>query len=160
MDGTGVASDNSGHSAATQREEVETMISPFPTIMWSALGAVACAGTTRQPRQPPQTTTTVPAGPTQVNTSARVILVGQELDVRLQAPLSSETSTVEQRFEATTVADPMQTAGCSCRRDPSCAAWYPAWSGLAYRTPGQADAVVDRMTVRGEHDSRAGDAGV
>lgn len=34
--------------------------------------------------------------------------VGQELDVRLQSTLSSETSTVEQRFEATTVADLMQ----------------------------------------------------
>jgi hypothetical protein len=36
------------------------------------------------------------------------IPVGQELDVRLQTPLSSETSTVEQRFEATTVVDVMQ----------------------------------------------------
>ncbi|OFW14589.1 MAG: hypothetical protein A3F70_06590 [Acidobacteria bacterium RIFCSPLOWO2_12_FULL_67_14] len=37
-----------------------------------------------------------------------VIPVGQELDVRLQSGLSSETSTVEQRFEATTVVDLMQ----------------------------------------------------
>jgi hypothetical protein len=34
-----------------------------------------------------------------------VVPVGQELDVRLQSSLSSETSTVEQRFEATTVVD-------------------------------------------------------
>jgi hypothetical protein len=34
--------------------------------------------------------------------------VGQELDVRLQTSLSSETSTVEQRFEATTAVDLMQ----------------------------------------------------
>jgi len=37
-----------------------------------------------------------------------VIPVGQELDVRLQSSLSSETSTVEQRFEATTLVDLMQ----------------------------------------------------
>ena len=34
--------------------------------------------------------------------------LGQELDVRLQTPLSSETSTVEQRFESTAVVDVMQ----------------------------------------------------
>jgi len=33
---------------------------------------------------------------------------GTEIDVRLSAPLSSETATVEQRFEATTAADVMQ----------------------------------------------------
>lgn len=47
--------------------------------------------------------------PTQVGTSERgVIPVGQELDVRLQNRLSSETAEVEQRFEATTVVDLMQ----------------------------------------------------
>jgi hypothetical protein len=34
-----------------------------------------------------------------------VVPAGQELDVRLQSSLSSETATVEQRFEATTVVD-------------------------------------------------------
>jgi hypothetical protein len=34
--------------------------------------------------------------------------VGQEIDVRLQSSLSSETSQTEQRFEATTVVDLMQ----------------------------------------------------
>jgi hypothetical protein len=34
-----------------------------------------------------------------------VIPVGQEIDVRLQNTLSSETATVEQRFEATTAVD-------------------------------------------------------
>jgi hypothetical protein len=34
-----------------------------------------------------------------------VIPVGQEIDVRLQGELSSDTAQVEQRFEATTVAD-------------------------------------------------------
>jgi hypothetical protein len=81
------------------------------TIMLSAIGAVACGATTRQaPATTPQTTTTTaPAGPAEVNSSARgVIPVGQELDVRLQSTLSSETATVEQRFEATTAVDLMQ----------------------------------------------------
>jgi hypothetical protein len=34
--------------------------------------------------------------------------VGQEIDVRLQTPLSSDTATVEQRFQTTTVVDLMQ----------------------------------------------------
>jgi hypothetical protein len=37
-----------------------------------------------------------------------VIPVGQEMDVRLQTPLSSATATAEQRFEATTAVDLMQ----------------------------------------------------
>lgn len=63
---------------------------------------IGCGATTREPAP----TTAPPSGPVQVNPSARgVIPVGQELDVRLQSTLSSETSTVEQRFEATTLVD-------------------------------------------------------
>jgi hypothetical protein len=52
---------------------------------------------------------TAPAGPTEVNASERgVIPAGQELDVRLQSSLSSETATAEQRFEATTAVDVTQ----------------------------------------------------
>jgi hypothetical protein len=52
---------------------------------------------------------TVPQGPTQVESTRRgQIPVGQELDVRLQTPLSSATASSEQRFEATTVVDLMQ----------------------------------------------------
>jgi hypothetical protein len=76
---------------------------------------VACGATSSNPApvSTPQSTssgtTTAPSGPTQVNASdPGVIPVGQELDVRLQAPLSSETATVEQRFEATTAADVVQ----------------------------------------------------
>jgi hypothetical protein len=70
-----------------------------------AIAAVGCGATTRDPAP----TTAPPSGPTQVNPSASgVIPVGQELDVRLQSSLSSETATVEQRFEATTVVDLMQ----------------------------------------------------
>lgn len=87
------------------------------TIVLTAIGVTACGATRQAPVSTPRTTTTqtapapatVPAGPTQVNPSARgVIPVGQELDVRLQTPLSSETATVEQRFEAVTVVDLMQ----------------------------------------------------
>lgn len=68
-----------------------------------ALAAVACGATTRNPTP---TTAPPPSGPTQVNPSdTGVVPVGQELDVRLQSALSSETSTVEQRFEATTLVD-------------------------------------------------------
>ena len=50
-------------------------------------------------------TTTPPAGPTEVNASQRgVVPAGQELDVRLQTPLSSETATREMRFETVTAA--------------------------------------------------------
>lgn len=45
------------------------------------------------------------AGQTRTQTSEGAIPVGQELDVRLQTQLSSATAQVEDRFEATTVAD-------------------------------------------------------
>lgn len=69
-----------------------------------ALATAAC-GATRDTTP----ATAPPPGPTQVGPSARgVIPVGQELDVRLQSSLSSETATVEQRFEATTAVDLLQ----------------------------------------------------
>jgi hypothetical protein len=44
--------------------------------------------------------------PTQVNASSPgIVPTGQELDVRLQTPLDSETANVEDRFETTTVVD-------------------------------------------------------
>jgi hypothetical protein len=50
-----------------------------------------------------------PSPPTQVSSSQpNVIPVGQEIDVRLQATLSSETANVEDRFQATTAVDLMQ----------------------------------------------------
>jgi hypothetical protein len=72
--------------------------------LYCAVAVAGCGSTTAS-----RPATTAPSGPVQVNTSEQgVIPVGQELDVRLQTPLSSETSTVEQRFEATTVADVVQ----------------------------------------------------
>jgi hypothetical protein len=70
-----------------------------------AVSMVGCGATSSRP-----VSTAPPSGPAQVNTNSEsgVVPVGQELDVRLQTSLSSETSTVEQRFEATTVVDLMQ----------------------------------------------------
>ena len=79
----------------------------------AALGAAACGATTRDggvattPTTTPTQTTS--AGPTEVTSGQRgMIPAGQEMDVRLQTTLSSETATPEQRFEATTVVDVTQ----------------------------------------------------
>jgi len=67
-------------------------------------GAVSVIGCGATQRATP-ITTTPPAGPTEVNASQRgVVPAGQELDVRLQTPLSSETATREMRFETVTAA--------------------------------------------------------
>lgn len=125
------------------------------TILLSAIATFGCGATTSQttPQTTPRSTPQVvePSGPTEVNTSARgVIPVGQELDVRLQNALSSETATVEQRFEATTAVDLMQDGRVL----------VPAGSivrGVVsdVKRPGRVDRVgsltlsFDRMTVRG-----------
>ena len=84
-------------------------------VLAVAVGAAACGATTRDtgtvstPSSTAGVTQTAPAGPTEVNASAPgVIPVGQELDVRLQTSLSSETATAEQRFESTTAVDVTQ----------------------------------------------------
>lgn len=85
--------------------------------MFAALALAACVGcadTTAS--NPPATsptgttgTSTEPSGPAQVESGRRgLIPVGQELDLRLQERLSSETATAEQRFQATTAVDVMQ----------------------------------------------------
>ena len=71
------------------------------------------SGSTSAPVYTPPTSsapsTTANTTPTEVNSAqAGVIPAGQELDVRLGTTLSSKTAKVEQRFEATTVADVMQ----------------------------------------------------
>ena len=69
-----------------------------------AVGAIGCGATQRAP-----VTTAPPAGPTEVNTTQRgAIPAGQELDVRLQTALSSETAMPEQRFETLTAVDVLQ----------------------------------------------------
>jgi hypothetical protein len=128
-------------------------------VCGAAMTAVACGATTSDPVTTPQSTSTTsvtqtaPAGPTEVNTSARgVIPAGQELDVRLQTTLSSETATPEQRFEATTAVDVTQGG----------AVLIPAGSVVrgvvtAVERPGRIERVgrltlsFDQMTVRGRN---------
>jgi hypothetical protein len=125
------------------------------TILLSAMATLGCGATTSQttPRTTPQSTpqATVPSGPAEVNSSPRGVLpVGQELDVRLQTPLSSETSTVEQRFEATTAVDLMQDGRILV---PAGSVVHGVISDV--KRPGRVDRVgsltlsFDRMTVRG-----------
>lgn len=88
-------------------------------LLSAALGAAACGATTSDtgpttaPNSPPGTSqvgTTAPTQPTVVNNDRPgTIPAGQELDVRLRSSLSSETATVEQRFETTTAVDLMQS---------------------------------------------------
>jgi len=130
-----------------------------------AMGAAACGATARDPGAPvytppssPAPVAQAPAGPTEVNASARgVIPAGQELDVRLQTALSSETSTAEQRFETTTAVDVTQNG----------IVLIPAGSVVrgvvsSVRPAGRVDRVgsltlsFDQMTVRGRnHPIRA-----
>lgn len=86
----------------------------------SVIATVGCgatssggSGTTSAPIYTPPTsnapTTTANTAPTEVNNSDYgVVPAGQELDVRLGTTLSSNTAKVEQRFQATTVADVTQ----------------------------------------------------
>lgn len=75
-------------------------------VLACLLAAAGCATMGGGQGETAGTSGTVPTGPVQVGTSeAGVIPVGQEIDVRLQDPLSSATATVEQRFETTTVVD-------------------------------------------------------
>jgi hypothetical protein len=123
-----------------------------------ALAGVACGATTRDPVTAPQSgqggvSQTAPAGPTLVNTAEfGVIPTGQEIDVRLQTTLSSETAAPEQRFEATTAVDVTQNGQVL----------IPAGSVVrgvvtAVDRPGRVDRVgrltpsFDQMTVRGRN---------
>lgn len=80
-------------------------------VLVGLLLSAGCATTGSTPPASPGdapvgTTGTVPREPTQVESTERgLIPVGQEMDVRLQTALSSNTATAEQRFETTTVVD-------------------------------------------------------
>lgn len=78
----------------------------------AALSAAACGATARggQPVYTPPAgggvSSTAPSGPVEASDSEPgIVSSGQELDVRLQSTLSSETAKPEQRFDATTVVD-------------------------------------------------------
>jgi hypothetical protein len=88
-------------------------------LLATTIGVAGCGATTADtgpttaPNSPPSTSdvsTAAPDQPTTVNNDRPgTIPTGQELDVRLQNSLSSESATVEQRFEATTAVDLMQS---------------------------------------------------
>lgn len=72
-------------------------------------GGVRPGTTYPSPTYPPTPTTTYPEDRPRTSDRTRQgdsgIPVGQEIDVRLQTPLTSDTAQVEDRFEATTVVD-------------------------------------------------------
>lgn len=124
----------------------------------SVIGTVACGATARnEPVLVPQSDSPAgvsqipPAGPTEVDPSQLGVLpAGQELDVRLQSTLSSETAVPEQRFEATTAVDLTQNGRVL----------VPAGSVVrgvvsSVNRPGRVDRVgsltlsFDQVTVRG-----------
>jgi hypothetical protein len=80
----------------------------------ATIASVACAstgssGTSTTPERTSQVGSQAPSSPTTVNESTPgTIPAGQEVDVRLRSTLSSETASVEQRFETTTVVDLVQ----------------------------------------------------
>lgn len=81
------------------------------TAVAAALFACVGCASTMDDNRPAGTTgsTGTTYDPVQVSGTGRnTIPVGQELDVRLQTPLSSSTAQAEQRFEATTAVDLMQ----------------------------------------------------
>ena len=83
-------------------------------LLAAMIGASACAstsnsGTVSTPQTRTGSSTTTPTEPVVANDSRTgVVPTGQEIDVRLQSTLSSETANVEQRFEATTAVDLVQ----------------------------------------------------
>jgi hypothetical protein len=133
--------------------------------VFAAFAAAGCGATTRDTGAPvatPPTASgpaeTTPTGPAEVNESARgVIPAGQELDVRLQSTLSSETAKPEQRFQATTVVDLTQNgrvlipAGSTLRGVVSSV--KPA--GRVDRS-GSMTLSFDQITVRGRNYSVRG----
>jgi hypothetical protein len=76
----------------------------------SACAERAGASTSSAPSPSPQNSTQSSSTQPETVTGSQpgAIPVGQEMDVRLRTPLSSDTAQVEQRFETTTVVDLMQ----------------------------------------------------
>jgi hypothetical protein len=126
-------------------------------VLLGIVATVACGATTNtgsavQTTPAGRPPVIEPSGPAEANTSDRgVIPAGQEMDVRLQSSLSSETAKVEQRFEATTAVDLMQDGRVLV---PAGAVVHGVVSDvkpagrLADRT-GSLTLSFDRMTIRG-----------
>jgi hypothetical protein len=100
---------NSGTSTTTRsNNESERQ----PQVGYGTPGTVSGDPSTpdqnRSPERTTRSTPSTPSSPSYGNGSrrgSREIPVGQELDIRLQTPLNSETAQVEDRFEATTIVD-------------------------------------------------------
>ena len=58
-----------------------------------------------------------------VSTRPNEMPAGQELDVRMQTPLDSDTAQAEDRFETTTVVDLVQDGRVLVPPDRSCGVW-------------------------------------
>ena len=132
-------------------------------LLAATIGAGACATTSNSATvSTPQTrsgsTTSTPTEPVVANDSRTgVVPTGQELDVRLQSTLSSETATVEQRFEATTVVDLTQNGRVLIPAGSVVSGIVSSVekAGRVERT-GKMTLSFDRITVRGrEHRIRA-----
>ena len=72
-----------------------------PRVGYGTPGTVSSDPTTPDQNRSPENT----SRGTSARRGSREIPVGQELDIRLQTPLSSETAQVEDRFEATSIVD-------------------------------------------------------
>jgi hypothetical protein len=90
---------NSGTSSTTARSNEES--ERQPRVGYGTSGTVSNDPSTPDQNRSPERT----SRDTSSRRGAREIPVGQELDIRLQTPLSSDTAQVEDRFEATTIVD-------------------------------------------------------
>jgi hypothetical protein len=82
-------------------------------VFATALAGVACASSgitnaSTSPQPAPEPRSRAQASTVIDESTPGTIPAGTEIDVRLRTTLSSETAVVEQRFEATTIADVMQ----------------------------------------------------
>jgi hypothetical protein len=92
-------STSSSGSTTTARTNNET--ERQPQVGYGTPGTVSSDPSTPDQNRSPERTTRAGNG----RRGTREIPVGQELDIRLQTPLSSDTAQVEDRFEATTIVD-------------------------------------------------------
>jgi hypothetical protein len=82
----------------------------FALLACVACGTARTTGPAGPPNSPPGAVVARPTQPTSVNNdNPGTIPVGQEIDVRLQSSLGSDTASVEQRFETTTAVDLVQS---------------------------------------------------
>ena len=87
----------------------------------SAVVAAAAVGMLAAPSAAQSTATSVPEQV--VSTRPNEMPAGQELDVRMQTALDSDTAQAEDRFETTTVVDLCRTDACWSPPDRSCVVW-------------------------------------